>query len=495
MSDANVLVQRARWLGRSGDARGALKCYSYVVAQDPSHLEAVHFLGVSFADSDRRFTQARLWIDRSMYLGGDTAIFLTNKSIVLQRANLFDDALVCVEQALRIQPDFPLALLNHGHVLKELKKYSLATHAYEKVVALCPGDLAAYEHLSFCYPYPGELFRRCRVLEYASVLEPNNSDVGFSLGAYCLLAGRFSEGWDYFKYRWTASHVRDDERYSKPPILLQPVFDPQSPRGPVFIWAEQGIGDELMFSSLIYEFGERFGVDIFLQVDPRLYGLVSRSLPGISVVPRGVLPSPELYASQMPAGDLPRLLRRSLGSFGDGSSGFLTPDPLRKRAIRSALPQVAKPIIGISWHSSNGVTRCIPLVKLIDVLRRFDVSLVNLQYGDHTFEIDTVEQQLGRPVFDFAEIDCQNDIEGLVSLISCCDLVVSIGNATVHFAGCLGIQTIALLPHFPGWRWLSHGDKSLWYQSVRLLRQDRPMSWDSVLTSLDGLLASRLNRL
>jgi ADP-heptose:LPS heptosyltransferase len=191
---------------------------------------------------------------------------------------------------------------------------------------------------------------------------------------------------------------------------------------------------------------------------------------------------------------LPRLLRRSIESFGCGSSGFLVADERRKSAMHASLAKMGRPVVGISWHSSNGESRCVQLDKLISVVRSFNVSVVNLQYGDHTSEIRAVEEHLGRPPFDFSELDCQNDIEGLSALISCCDLVVSIGNSTVHFSGGLGIKTIALLPHFPGWRWLSQGDQSLWYQSVRVLRQHHPGDWSSVLRSLEGELSTRFSR-
>jgi hypothetical protein len=494
MSGSAVLVRQARLLGREGDTTGAFTCYSRVLAEEPSHLEAVHFFGVLLAESRGSTLTSLLWIERSIGLSGDNAVFLTNKSIILQRERRFEEASDCIDQALRIQPLFVLALLNRGHVFKELKDYPSATDSYEKVVALVPDDVAAYEHLSYCYTYPEKLARRCRVLEQARSIEPTNADVCFGLGAYYLLAGRFSEGWDYLEYRWNASHVRDDSRYSKPLRLPKRAFDPQAPEGPVFIWCEQGIGDELMFSSLLTEFIFRFRVEVILQVDPRLQSVMSRSLPNVRVLPRGTVPSPDVYVSQMPAGDLPRLLRRSFSSFGAGSPGFLMADAVRVKDIRESLPRLSRPVVGISWHSSNGATRCIPLAELVGTLRRFNVSLVNLQYGDHEAEIRETEKRAGRSVFDFSEIDCHRDIEGLIALISCCDLVVSIGNATVHFAGGLGIQTVALLPHFPGWRWLSHGENSLWYQSVRLLRQERTMNWDSVLMSLDDLLSTRFDR-
>jgi hypothetical protein len=62
--------------------------------------------------------------------------------------------------------------------------------------------------------------------------------------------------------------------------------------------------------------------------------------------------------------------------------------------------------------------------------------------------------------------------------------VISIGNSTVHLAGALGVKTWALLPFFPGWRWLHDGEKNLWYRSVRLLRQHQAGDWSVVLNTI-----------
>jgi len=488
-------LREARALGSSGRRAEALLCYRRVLVEEPDNAESVHFLGVLISEVECDHRRAFLWVERSLRLVTQSPHFLTNAAIILQRLQRLDDALDYLTEALRVDGKFILAILNAGHVHRKKKSYMLAVACYEKVVSLLPSDLAAYEHLSLCYSYPEDLNLRCRALQRAREIDPDNVDVGFSLGIYYLMSGRFAEGWDLFENRWRTSHVRENPRYSKPLSLQRPTFDSQNPDGPVFVWSEQGVGDEIMFASLIPEFVDRFKVEVILQVDPRLEGILRRSLPGITVVPRGIVPAEVSYATHLPSGDLPRLLRRSVESFVLGQDRFLVADPARVQALRSALSGLVRPIVGISWYSSNGETRCVPLRDLGRVLRRFDLSVVNLQYGDHVREISSIDKDLGRSLFDFADIDCQNDLEGLLALIECCDLVVSIGNATVHFSGASGVSTLALLPHLPGWRWLSHGDQSLWYRSVKLLRQVQAGSWDSPLQSVEAELERCMRRI
>jgi len=492
VDSVDLLSWEAREFGRRGRYTESLARYSRVLALEPVKIEALHYFGVLTADAGIDVLHSLAWIERSLYLDFENPHFLTNKAIILQRLKRNDEALILLEKALTTNRYFVPANLNCGHVYKIKNQFPLAAKFYERVVVLAPADIAAYEHLSFCYSYPDSLNRRCYVLERARFIEPSNADVGFSLSTYYLLSGRFAEGWDLFESRWYASKFRDDFRYSKPLRLSRPEFDANEPVGPIFIWGEQGVGDEVMFGSLIAEFIERFGLQVILQVDPRLVSIFQRSLSDVRVIPRGVSPSEDSYRSHLPLGDLPRILRRDLENFVGVKERFLYSDPVRQQALKSRVSTRAGRVVGISWHTTNGDSRCVPLLDLVLLLRRLDVFIVNLQYGDHGEEIDAVEKIIGGPVFDFAEVNCRDDLEGLLALVQSCDLVISIGNATVHFAGVSGVPTFALLPHFPGWRWLSQGDESVWYRSVKLFRQNQDGNWQSVIDSVEKGLRDQL---
>ncbi|MEX1223109.1 MAG: tetratricopeptide repeat protein, partial [Pirellulales bacterium] len=78
--------------------------------------------------------------------------------------------------------------------------------------------------------------------------------------------------------------------------------------------------------------------------------------------------------------------------------------------------------------------------------------------------------------------------------MSALDLVISVGNATVHTAGALGVETLALLPKVPIWRWMLHGERSIWYPSVAMVRQEQWCQWTPVLRQATDWLADRLRQ-
>ena len=94
-----------------------------------------------------------------------------------------------------------------------------------------------------------------------------------------------------------------------------------------------------------------------------------------------------------------------------------------------------------------------------------------------------MKKETGVEIIDTTKIDKKN-IDGLASLISACDLVVSIDNFTVHLAGSLGIKTKALLPFNMDPRWGLKNSKCFLYDSVEFYRQSKLGNWSDVLIKL-----------
>jgi hypothetical protein len=306
-----------------------------------------------------------------------------------------------------------------------------------------------------------------------------------------LLLGRFADGWALYEARW-----RDDEfvRLQRLPPgfrTARPSFSGGFSKR-VLVWAEQGVGDEVMFGGLLGEFRGMCG-EMLLQVDRRLMGLFGRALPGVQVFERGKAVPEELYDEQIPLGSLGKWLRPTRESFEGKGGGYLKAEEgLGLRLRRELGVRDGERLIGLSWRSASaetGAARSVPLVELVGALRGVEgVRFLNLQYGDVGGELECLRRESGVEVLSHPGIDNREDLEGLAGLIEGCDLVVSVGNATAHLSGALGQRTWVLLPYVAGWRWLHEGERCPWYQSVRLFRQAERGSWDSVLGQLTEAL-------
>ena len=261
----------------------------------------------------------------------------------------------------------------------------------------------------------------------------------------------------------------------------------------MLIWSEQGIGDTIMFSALLAQMSQHTS-QLLVQLDKRLIPLFQRSMPHIDFFASHQTMDEKLYESHLPMGSLCQYFCTSLENFKKIQRNYLCADKARAKQIRKALAPEGVPLCGISWKSSNdktGSDRSVALKAFINKLMQltrlapFDsnaMTFVSLQYGDVTQEIAEVKDALDVDVLQCADIDNFKDLDGFAALIEACDLVISIDNSTVHFAGALGKPVWVLLPFKADWRWMINRHDSVWYPSVKLYRQTNRDDWDEVLT-------------
>jgi ADP-heptose:LPS heptosyltransferase len=262
----------------------------------------------------------------------------------------------------------------------------------------------------------------------------------------------------------------------------------------IALWKEQGIGDQILFLSLLPEV-QQMCSSLSVYIDPRLHSLCRRAMPDINFV-KDIDELQNVDCDyNLPLGSVPGLIRNDISDFDRTVNGYLKADQQRVDAIRKELKLEGKTAIGISWRSLNTLNQQKKSVRLRDMERMFaglDVVLVNLQYGDVADEIKEFKEETGIEVLQCASVDNREDLDGLAALIEACDLVVSITNATVHMAGALAKETWVMLPYVRvNFWWLLERTDSVWYPSLTLYRQPSLNDWDSVYTSIRKELGIR----
>ena len=261
----------------------------------------------------------------------------------------------------------------------------------------------------------------------------------------------------------------------------------------VALWREQGIGEDIIFLSLVPEVKEMCNM-LSVYVDPRLQDLCKRAMPDINFV-KDLEELQDVECDyHLPLGSVPGLIRNDISDFDRTVKGYMKADPQRVESIRNELKLEDKMVIGISWKSFQTKYKA-KSVELKDMERIFsglDVVLVNLQYGDVEDEIREFKEATGIDVVQCASVDNREDLDGLAALIEVCDLVISITNVTVHMAGALAKDTFVLLHHVSLYYWLLERKDSVWYPSMTLYRQPTLDDWDSVYVSIRRDLETRL---
>ena len=428
------------------------------------------------------------------------------------------------QRAIRLRPKYVEAYINLGNVLGDLKEHDAAIYNFKIAVSLDPRNAEAYFNLGIAFkdnnlPHEAiDAYRRSLLIMPAYVESYNNlgttlKDLGRyqealdaygsaitvkpdyaeaynNLGRLYWLMQDFTRAFELMEWRWHA----DGQSIGKKLESIHPTWSGEE-GAEVFVWKEQGIGDEIMFGSMLSEINKK-SKKLIVECDKRLIPLYERSFSrDIRFIDDRYKLSDFDYDCQIAIGSLPKHFRHKLEDFSNVSPGWLEADLDRTKALREKLQaQTKDKIIGISWFTKSAGElshkRNIPLELLAEYLKRVPGKYVSLQYGDTVEEILEVKNQVNFELNTVDEIDLYNDIDGLAALISACDTVISIDNLTVHLAGALGVDTRVLLPEVPEERWGITGSNTYWYDHLTLYRKDKKNSWEQQLECLTQDLLS-----
>jgi hypothetical protein len=248
------------------------------------------------------------------------------------------------------------------------------------------------------------------------------------------------------------------------------------------------------------------GICVIVECDQRLVPLLQRSFPETLVVGRTNPPSPLLkdpsITHQIPMASIPRVLGLSPNTM-PFQKPFMIPIEKERNQFRSEykkdgsrFPQsgVTPVLVGISWRSGNkqeGLKRSVGLEYWGPILNVPGASFVNLQYGENSRELQIAYNRFSVKIFEDEKINPLRDLESFAAQVAAMDLVISVDNSTVHFAGALGVKVWTMLPTVPDWRWGLVGDKTRWYPTMRLFRQTARGKWEPIISKI----AEELNSL
>jgi tetratricopeptide (TPR) repeat protein len=462
-------------LGRWPEAEAAFRT---ALARGAAQPEVPLHLGQALQEQER-WPEAAAAFRSVLAARPDHAPAWLGLGVALQAQEALEEAAEAFAAAARCRPDYREAHYNLAGVRRQQARLPEAEAALRAALALEPEDADALNNLGNLLNelgWPEEALELCR---RARALAPEDPIPRTNCARQLLTLGHYAEGWDLFECRWRAGETRYD--FGLPEWDGTPL-----PEGRILVWREQGVGDEVMYASLLPELLAA-GHRLTLLCDPRLEPVYARSFPGVEFHRSGD-PGHALRA-QIAIGSLPRLLRRREADFA-GAAPYLKPDPQLRAALRARYGE-DRPLIGLAWHTINQKTtarRSIPLRQLGGLLSRAGLRWVSLQYGPH----DSLEAEAaGLPLLIDRGIDPIRGIDAPLAQIAAMDLVVSIDNSTVHFAASMGVPCWAMLPFCADWRWLCGREDSPWYPGLRLFRQAHRGRWEPVLEAVAEALAQR----
>jgi tetratricopeptide (TPR) repeat protein len=460
----------------------AIEAYNKALSLDPNYADAYNNIGLAL-QSQAKLDEAIEAYNKALLIKPNYADAYNNMGLALQDQNKLDEAIEAHNKALSLKPNHAEAYNNIGLALQDQGKLDEAIDTYNKALSLKPNHAEAYNNIGLALQDQGKLDEAIDTYNKALSLKQNFPDAHWNQSLALLAKGDFSKGWAQYEKRWERSN------YTYVPFhSTKPKWKPNQ-GGRVLVWSEQGLGDLIMFSSIIPELYKQTK-KLIVQTDERLIALYKRSFPSdiIYYGKEDKIPE-EQYDCHIPIGSLPLYFRTNSQSFEKNKGPYLQANNIKADNLRSELlSDESSNLIGISWHSTNKLrgaqNRAIALKQLTHFLQLPHTKLISLQYGDVKKDIDNLFTDFGIKVHQVPEINNMKDIDGLASLITACDSIISIDNSTIHLAGALGKKSKLLLPYSCDWRWGRGLSTSYWYNSVELYHQTEIGNWNQVLSEL-----------
>ena len=329
-----------------------------------------------------------------------------------------------------------------------------------------------YNNLASSYADHGQPDIALGYVNKALALDPHNPNALWNHSLAKLTQGKWQEGWAAHDNRFDPSV----QTVSKRRDHNCPEWDGTAGKR-LAIHGEQGVGDEVMFLSMVKEVLE-LCPDSVIEVEPRLMDLVERSF-GIPTygTEKAMRAHEKPFDAVIALGSLGRFFRNDDADFP--GVAYLVPDPDRVEYWRRQYAMRGpRPFIGVAWQGGTKQTRIKQRTVSsgdLDFCKRG--TAVSLQYGQFA------KDQADKNGYLFFPESTGGDIDELAAMVAACDVVVTVAQTLVHVAGALGVPTHVLTPLHSSWRY-GLTDRMPWYKSVTLHRQREADKWGHPLAEV-----------
>ena len=322
-------------------------------------------------------------------------------------------------------------------------------------------------------------------------------------GCTLLQQQQLQRGWQLFEHglRTPADGPQRWQRALRKPFSADqlPLWRGESLSGRrLLLLEEQAIGDAMMFITLLPGLLDEAAA-LGLVVSDRLLPIYRRSFDEWIAAGRVQVWSyeqaasaelnPEEYDLQSPVGSICQYRFTDVMRYGRHLPLLKAPpeatDQFRSEYLNQRTP--VQRLIGLSWQGGGTGVRIkqksLKPQQFHPLMRDLPgVRFVSLQYGKAEPIVQAWQAEGLDVIFD-PRVDPLKDMDLWLGQVAACDAVLSVANTTIHGAAGLNLPTLCLLSRHHDWRWFTDPavDRSYWYPSVGIAREQEQQGWEPAL--------------
>ena len=465
-----------------GDAKLALQYCHELLAHNPEHVQTLLFAALA-SRSLNWLDDALAFIHRALALAPHQPSIHSLMGDILLLQKCPEQALGALLRAKKLGDTSAQIYFNIGSAYLALDAYEDAKICFDQTLAIDPQMVAAYVNKGLVEHSLMNLDAALDCFDKALNINPGSIDAQWNKSHVSLTLGRYKEGFRLYEKRWKHPNVRlKHQKFDSRLWLGQENLSGKT----ILLFAEGGFGDTLQFVRYAkLSFDE--DVKLIIQCQKPLAELIEgMGLPAVIITLSDIPPRHDYHCSLM---SLPLAFGTTISSIPKfdqyifASQQYLLKwKGLFASSVNTRIGVVAR---GSTGHQ-NDKNRSMDLETLLQFLpKEQNISYCKEKFLKRKF-LHTCHKQYcstGKRLESFSDT---------AAICEQLDLIVSVDTSVAHLASAMGKPTIILLPYRPDWRWGASGRETAWYPTATLLRQEHQRSWASAFNCCSNNLSEPL---
>jgi len=445
----------------------AVQSYKNIIELDLMNVDAQYNLGTTLHKLGR-YQEAVYVFNRAEWLaeyesvripgGYKTFInILVNRALSLIKLKRYEDALDDLSESYSMDPEAE-KLYNIGNVYMKMMDFDKAQKSFADAVKFQKQFESAPEYV----------------------------EAAWNLSLSKLIQNNYEEGFKDYEVRFKRFELEEKNHHEDfiPPNI--PKWNGESLSGKkILLWAEQGLGDCVMFFRFAIMGAKTFGTNYPDRVCLRVPQPLKDYFKGWNfdiITPDD--PTPEGIDYHYPLMSLPHAFKTTVGTI---------PLPISSSSDTKVIENKTEKVIGLCWQGSSELEKTSPshkgrsvALELLEGLAEIpNIRFISLQRGFGSEQLKKQSKKFKQKFVDnYIELSSNVNISETCSQIRACDLVITIDSLVAHLGGSHGIPTWILIKKIPDWRWGLNSIHTPWYSSVRLYRQEIEDDWTHVIEKI-----------
>ena len=402
------------------------------------------------------------------------------KSYVEQ--NNRDDAIKYLNKCLEIDPYFKEGINNLANIYTTTGNSKKAIPLYLQILSKNKTDPDVNLNIAIAYFFDKNYDLAQKYFEITEQINPHDDKFKKNYSLFLLFKQNYEKAWRVGEGRLNL------QEYTVPGTWLDNFKDKIwkgekiSQDQNILIIKEQGVGDEILYSTMYLE-ALKFFPNCQIETEERLLSLFKRSYNKEKIIPFLSISKNKEKLKKIDkiifSASLTRLFRNDKLNFIKKNELIIN-QSLENEIANNLKKLSSKKKIGIAWRSKReflGESKSIDIESFLPLLNlNEEFDFINIQYGDISDDLDRLKQKNIELIN--LDIDLFNDFEKIAALLKNLDLFITVSNSTAHLAGALNVNTWLIKPktfalfHY----WNQPNTYCPWYPSIRLIEQDKDIN-------------------